>query len=105
MRKKRKKLKKFVHISSILSETLSGFRYKPGIELENIWEVWNGAVGDIIAENAQPSSLKEKILVVNVTNSAWKHELHFQKDNIKTKLNETMGKEVVEKIEFKVRQL
>ncbi|MCP4352310.1 MAG: DUF721 domain-containing protein [Desulfobacterales bacterium] len=105
MKKKRKKLKKFVHISSILGETLSGLRYKPAVELENIWEVWNGAVGNIIAENAQPSSLKEKILVVNVSNSVWNQELRFQKDNIMTKLNDTLGKVLVERIEFKVGPL
>ncbi len=105
MRKKRKKLKKFVHISSILGETLSGFRYKPGIELESIWKLWNGTVGNDIANNAQPAAFKEKELIVHVTDSAWTHHLHFHKEIIITKLNNALGKELVEKIKFKVGQL
>ena len=95
-------MKKAVHIGSVINDILKTCRHESDTELSQIWGLWNGLVGDAIAENARPSAFKGKLLLVQVTNSSWLHQLHFLKKDIIQKINDTYGKELVEEIKFKI---
>ena len=60
------------------------------------------AVGEVIARNARPGAFKGKLLLVNVTSSTWAHQLQFLKKDIIKKVNDALGKELVEEIKFKI---
>ena len=67
-----------------------------------IWQVWEDAVGAIVARHAKPSWIKERCLRVRVSDPVWLQELRFQEHEIRERLNERLGKEVVQKIEFRM---
>ena len=67
-----------------------------------IWEIWNDVVGPLIAEIAQPSWIKNKRLVVYVSNSIWMQELNFAGESIKENLNHKLKRDAIKKIEFRV---
>ncbi len=43
----------FVHIRNILDDVLKPYRSKPDFELKEVWRLWDEAVGETIAQNAQ----------------------------------------------------
>ena len=95
-------MKNVVHIGSVIDGLLKTYRQESDAELAQIWDLWDKLVGDAIAENARPSAFKGKLLLVQVTNSSWLHQLHFLKKDIIQKINDTYGKELVEEIKFKI---
>lgn len=97
--------KEFVHIGNIIQNALAGYRRKTDSELVRIWEIWDNAVGPAIFENARPAAFKGKLLIINVTSSTWIHALQFQKDIIIEKINNALGKKLVNEIQFKVGSL
>lgn len=100
--KKRENLKEFVHIGNIISNVLKTCRNDFDENLAQVWSLWNSAVGDGIANNARPEAFKGKLLLVNVTNSTWMHQLQFLKKDIIKQINHALGKELVEEIKFKI---
>jgi len=94
--------KKPAHIGGILENVLSTYRQESDAELIRIWEIWDQAVGDRIAQNAQPEAFKGKFLWVNVTHSGLIQELQFSKQRMITKINHALGKKMINDIKFKV---
>lgn len=65
-----------------------------------VWSVWNDTVGPTVARNAQPEKLRHGTLVVKVSAPTWMQQLQYMKELIATKLNERLGRPVVDKIFF-----
>lgn len=103
VRKKRKA--KFVHIGSILGDVLKKYRHETDAELVQVWQIWDNIVGKVIAQNAKPAAFKGRILLVHVTSSSWIHQLQFLKKEMITKLNDTLGKTLIEDLKFKIGPL
>ncbi|MFH2220507.1 MAG: DUF721 domain-containing protein [Pseudomonadota bacterium] len=99
---KDKNKKAFAQIGSVVDEVLNQYRRESDFGLTEVWRLWDGAVGDAIAKNARPAAFKGKLLLVHVTSSAWIHQLQFLKKDILRKVNEALGKELVEEIKFKI---
>lgn len=102
MKDRRKYKIEAVHIGSVLKKVMTTCRRDSDKELTVIWSLWDTAVGKAVAENARPEAFKGKLLLVNVTNSIWLHQLQFLKKEIIAKINDAMGKELVEEIKFKI---
>ncbi len=95
----------FVHIGSIIPNALKKYRQQPDSGMGKVWEVWNHAVGEMIAENARPSAFRGGLLIVNVSSSAWLQNLQFEKDEIIKRVNAGLGKHQVKEIQFKIGTL
>ena len=67
-----------------------------------IWEVWDEVVGAPIANNAQPLWIRKGRLRIKVSDPIWLQELKFVGETIKEKLNKALGRNAVEKIEFRL---
>jgi predicted nucleic acid-binding Zn ribbon protein len=98
----RKKSKKSAHIGSIMNDVLKTLRPEADSGLVQVWQLWDGAVGRAIAENARPAAFKGKLLLVHVASSPWIHQLQFLKAEIIQKLNAALGKDLIEDIKFKI---
>lgn len=102
-RKKRKA--EFVHLGSILGDVLKKYRHEMDVELVQVWQVWDSIVGEVIAQNAKPAAFKGPILLVHVTNSTWIHQLQFLKKEMIGRLNNALGKPLIEDLKFKIGPL
>lgn len=92
-------------IGSVINKILqSGIRQQDAPLLQ-VWELWERAVGQIIAENARPAAFKGKILLVHVNSSPWLHQLSFLKKELLTKINRELGENLVDEIKFKIGPL
>ena len=99
---KGKQTKDVVHIKSVMNKVLKAYRHDSDEELTKVWSLWDRAVGETISKHTRPEAFKGKLLLVNVTSSTWMHHLQFQKNTIIKKVNEALGKELVEEIKFKI---
>ena len=100
--KTKKDSAKFVHIGSIVNDVLKTYRREPVGELMRVWHLWDGIVGHVISENAKPAAFKGRILLVYVTSSTWVHQLQFLKEEMIAKLNEALGKSLIDDLKFKI---
>ena len=97
-----KRKNEVVHIGSVINKVLKTHRHEFDGDLVQVWNLWDSAVGEAIAKNARPAAFKGKLLLVNVVSSTWMNELIFLKKDIIKKINEALGKELVEEIKFKI---
>ena len=67
-----------------------------------IWDIWQEVVGQAIASHAHPAWIKNAHLRVTVSDPIWIQELQFLGKDIKTKLNQKLGRDAVDTIEFKL---
>jgi len=89
-------------LGSVINKIMqSGIRQQDAPLLQ-VWELWEKAVGEIIAENARPAAFKGKILLVHVNSSPWLHQLSFLKKDILARINRELGQDLVEEIKFKI---
>ena len=63
---------------------------------------WRELVGERVAARAWPDGLKDGVLFVRVTSSAWMHELSFLRDDVAKRANEMCGGKVVRAVRFHV---
>ena len=89
-------------LRDIIASLLEGGTLPFNPDDARIWEVWDGVVGPAISENARPSWIRNGTLKVRVSNPIWLQELKFLEEDLIQKLNETLGRKAVEKIEFRV---
>jgi len=66
---------------------------------------WDDIVGDKIARKARPRELEGKTLLVDVTSSAWVHELSYLKNDIIRELNQRVGGGAIDRIIFLVGEV
>jgi predicted nucleic acid-binding Zn ribbon protein len=66
------------------------------------WGVWEKAVGDTIAQQAQPAFMRGGVLFIKCSSSAWMQQLQFMKGKICEQLNRLLGKEVIKDIRFQM---
>lgn len=100
--KTKKDKAKLVHIGSVIDDVLKTYRREPDSELLRVWQVWDSIVGDVIAKNAKPGAFKGRVLLVYVASSTWVHQLQFLKKEMIAKLNESLGKSLIDDLKFKI---
>jgi len=66
---------------------------------------WEMLAGEQVARYSQPRSLKEKVLVIVVHDSVWKHHLELNKEELLHRINLGRPEPLVEKIAIKVGQI
>jgi predicted nucleic acid-binding Zn ribbon protein len=72
------------------------------IEENALFKLWPQAVGVQISLQTEPDILRNGTLFVKSTSSVWVQQLHFMKEDIRRKLNELAGKEIVKEIRFSI---
>ena len=97
-----KEKRSFVHIGSVLRDMLKKSRLETNTSLIRVWDIWQEAVGDVIAANTRPAAFKGNLLIVNATSSSWIQQLRFLKPEILQKVNHVLGNVSVKDIKFKV---
>ena len=102
---KNKESGKLIHISDILTQALGKYRPAMDTRMTQIWDVWDAAVGSPIAMNAKPDAFKDGVLSVNVSSSAWIHQLKFLEKEMIANLNTHIDAPLITRIRFKIGKI
>jgi hypothetical protein len=85
-----------------LKDLLGGVGARLGLEDTRatglLWAHWAEIVGDAVAQNAEPTSLKKGILRVRATSPTWAQELTYLATEIRARANAMAGAEVVREV-------
>jgi len=93
------------HIGSILDGTLKSLEIDVPLKTHAIWGAWEEIVGESVALHAQPRSIHNRILFINVSHSTWIQQLQFLKSTLIEKINSYLGEPLIEDIRFKLGKI
>lgn len=102
MTQRRRNRKNFAPLGQVLDKVVHQYRPQADHALIQVWDVWQAAVGDIIADNAQPAAFKRDILLIHVSSSTWLHHLRFMEKELIAKINHSLGAKRVRALTFKI---
>lgn len=105
MAQEKKRRSDLTRLGTIIPAVLEDCREPSDTELIQIWDMWEGIVGNLVAENAKPAAFKGKLVLVHVESPSWMHHLQFLKAELINKINKGLGKPLVEDMKFKVGPL
>jgi hypothetical protein len=91
-----------VKVASLLEWVCKELDLQAGLKAYKVFEVWDEVVGETIAKKARPETIRNRVLVVKVSNSPWIQELQFMKEQIKEKLNESIGEKLIDDLFFQL---
>jgi len=89
-------------VAGILGSVLEKKHLKKRIEDCEVFEIWDDVVGENIAIRTAPLGFRKGALKIGVSDHGWLQQLQFMKEEIKEKLNEKLGRALVESIYFQV---
>lgn len=85
-----------------LKDLLGGVGSRLGLEDARatglLWTRWSEIVGDPVAKNAEPTSLKRGVLRVRAASPGWAQELTYLAAEIRARANAIAGSEVVREV-------
>jgi hypothetical protein len=100
--RKRKQQTQLQSIGEVLFSVLKKKGIPSKIEENALLKLWPKAVGPQIASKTLPDCLRNGTLFVKTISSVWVQQLHFIKEEIRSKLNELSGKSSIKEIRFLV---
>ena len=99
----RRKKSSPIPMHSLLAEIVSRKKWQGRFELHQVFERWQSLVGREISRHAVPQRFQGRVLWVDVSDSVWHQQLQFLKNDLLTKLNNSLHKEKVEDIRFQLK--
>jgi len=88
-------------LSEVLRDYVKGTSIEKKLKEVDIVQSWEELLGKTIAHYTKNISLKNRILFLEINSSVVKNELFMMREEIRRKLNEKAGEELVDKIIFK----
>ena len=95
-------INKLSPLGRILNRSFKSMGIDFKIAQQKVIDQWLEIVGEPIDSVSKPRYFKFRTLFVNVSDSMWLHQLAFMEDQIKGKINKSMGRKLVQKIYFKI---
>lgn len=87
-------------LGDALDELIENLGIKKKLREQNVFDFWDSAVGERIAQVARPTRIAKGTLFVTVTSGVWRNELSLRKTEILGRLNEVLEEEIVKDIKF-----
>lgn len=88
-------------LSEVIREYVKGTSIETKLKEVDVVQSWEELLGKTIAHYTRSVSLKNKTLYVEISSSVVKNELFMMREEIRRKINEKAGEEMVSKIIFK----
>ena len=88
-------------IGDAIQQFLKGSRIKGDIQALQIGEIWEKVMGKTIAKYTDNIKIINKTLFITTNVAPLKQELSYQKEKIKLRINEALGKKIIKEIVIK----
>lgn len=85
-------------ISEAMKDAASYLKITDKIERGELLSIFNDIVGPHIAKFTRIKSITNKILFIEIESSSWRNELFMLREEIKNKINNHFGKELINEI-------
>jgi hypothetical protein len=88
-------------LGDAMQQFLNGSRIKGGIQALQIEDVWEDIMGKTVARYTDKLQIFGDKLIITTNVAPLKNELKFQKEKIKQRVNEALGKNVIADVEIR----
>ena len=87
-------------LKEVLEQLFKAYGWTEKMDGVKIINSWDKVVGGIIANHTTNLYVKNKILYVKLDSSVIRNELYMERTNLVKKLNDEIGKKVIDEIVF-----
>jgi predicted nucleic acid-binding Zn ribbon protein len=87
-------------LGEALDELVESLGIRKKLREQEVFTLWDEAVGERIAKVAKPTRMLKGTLFISVSNGAWRNELNMRKQEIVDRLNQILAEEIVKDIKF-----
>jgi len=98
-------MKKPQPIHSILEKTLKALEIDVPLKSYSIWGAWKEIVGESVALQTQPRSIRNRILFIDVSHPTWMQQLQFLKPTLLEKINAFLREPYIQDIRFRLGKI
>lgn len=88
-------------LGSVLADLVERYGYRERLDAARAVEAWPEVVGEAIANVTDQVWMRNGVLHVKVRSAAWRHQLQFQRAEWRARMNEHLGREVVDEVAFR----
>lgn len=85
-------------LGDAMKKFLEGSRIKGGIQALQIEDVWEQIMGKTVARYTQKLQIFGDKLIITTDVAPLKNELKYQKEKIRLRVNEALGKDVINEV-------
>ncbi len=85
-------------IGKIINQLIDEYKLRDKLLQVNLPHAWEKLMGAAIAKRTLDISLKNGTLNIRISSAPLKNDLIFEKENIKTRMNEELGGEFVQEV-------
>ncbi|MBP9020735.1 MAG: DUF721 domain-containing protein [Syntrophobacterales bacterium] len=89
-------------LGNILQVALKRRNVSLNVKDDRLWGAWKKAVGPLIDAQTAVDRFERQTLFVKVSGPAWMQQLQFMKPEVKARVNEILGQDLVKDIYFSV---
>ena len=86
--------------AEVLDTVVERLAFREQLRAYGVWNIWAEVVGDVLARKAEPLRIDGGKLFIRVTHSTWMQELQFLKEEIRQRLNQRLGGDLVHELFF-----
>jgi predicted nucleic acid-binding Zn ribbon protein len=87
-------------LKAAINNLLKAAGLEAGVAQNKALLVWDDVVGVKVSENTTPERVEAGTLYIKASNSTWRQELMFKKEDILKKLNKKLGEKTIKEIKF-----
>ena len=87
-------------LKEVLDNLIQKQNWKGGIEKAGVEDAWRALMGKAVQTRTQSVYFNDGRLFVKLTSTTLKQELFYSKDTILSRLNETLGQNLVDEVVF-----
>lgn len=88
-------------LGEILAHLIQDPKYKAKLYQKKIEQAWQDVMGIWINRETRSIRVKEGSLIIKISSSALREELHFMREQIKEKINGLLGEEFIDEVVVK----
>jgi len=88
-------------LGAVLADLVERFGYRERLDAARAVEAWPEVVGPAIAGVTEQVWMRHGALHVKIRSAAWRHQLQFQRQAWRDRMNAHLGREVVDEVIFR----
>ena len=85
----------------MLADLVERYGYRERLDAARAVEAWPAVAGEAIAAVTEQVWMRHGALHVKVRSAAWRHQLQFQRAAWRDRMNEHLGRDVVDEVVFR----
>ncbi len=89
------------HLGKVLKQLIDSMGVRRGIDEARTVETWAALAGPDVNGVTRRAWVEGRTLCVQLSSAARRHQLHMQRSDLRRRLNEALGADLVQEIRFR----